>query len=182
MDTVQRTSRSARSCGVLVWLCLLLPSTARCRTHPTEPLPKHEAGGLQPRLKPPTHLLDTQLTRSPAAAVREPSPGPAPYIGPRTRTPTPHSTSSSRHTSARTRDLLACSFSQSPRLTVHGGGGGPDEVQEAPAAPALGGRVPVLPSRPALAPLRRGRARRGQRRADLLLVGLVLPVLVLVGG
>jgi hypothetical protein len=50
-------------------------------------------------------------------------------------------------------------------------------VQEAPAAPALGGRVPILPSRPALVPLRCGRARRGQRqgRANLLLIGLVLP-------
>jgi hypothetical protein len=41
--------------------------------------PKPEAGGLQPRLKPPTHFAPSttpKLTCSPAAAVREPSPGP----------------------------------------------------------------------------------------------------------
>jgi hypothetical protein len=71
------------------------------------------------------------------------------------------------------------------RFASHGEGGGPDAVQEAPAAPALGRRVPVLPARPTLAPLSRGRARRGQRqrRARLrVLVGLLITVLLLVGG
>jgi hypothetical protein len=72
------------------------------------------------------------------------------------------------------------------RFASHGEGGGPDAVQEAPAAPALGRRVPVLPARPTLAPLSRGRARRGQRqrRARYLrvLVGLLVTVLLLVGG
>jgi hypothetical protein len=61
------------------------------------------------------------------------------------------------------------------RFASHGEGGGPDAVQEAPAAPALGRRVPVLPARPALTPL--------SRRARLrVLVGLLITVLLLVGG
>lgn len=63
--------------------------------------------------------------------------------------------------------------SHGSRGEVEGGGRG--AVQEAPEAPARGGGVPVLPARPPLAPLRRGR----QRCLAVAVVGVVVGILLL---
>jgi hypothetical protein len=127
MGTVRRTSRSARSWGVLVWSCRHCVLTAPV-AHPTcwsrtEPVPETQAGrgSIQPRLPrtPPPRTANCHARsptpsslarRAPAVAIREPFPGPAPYIRPRRIPPGHLATRTPGFLCIRACSLALCSF------------------------------------------------------------------------
>jgi hypothetical protein len=104
------------------------------------------------------------------------------YIGPRTRTNTPHQLPHAPQPHVPPpRAIPWTLLVHACPIANHGGrrrqveGGGPRAVQEAPEAPARGRGVPFLPTRPPVAPLGR------RRRVRVVLVIVIVPVLV-VGG
>lgn len=155
-------------------------TTHTCRPHHPEMIQPNQQ---QPhrcmrRLTPPPHLIS--CLGSAASAKLPPRRARTRAVYMRHHAVThPHGQSAINDTSACVPLLLYVVYdctlvaSHGSRGEVEGGGRG--AVQEAPEAPARGGGVPVLPARPPLAPLRRGR----QRCLAVAVVGVVVGILLL---